>query len=458
MKKWIINFFGNFKKQKDGFFPKWVIDIDQYLLLNSPLIWSSRIHFILFYAIIICGINLLFVYVIPLKLGESFFSLAHVMLINFISTFILFFYWQYRQAFFNFRVMNGNTSRFHDIKVAVLFLLITFILFIAMLAPSLYYGERIADNFFDDELSEYHNFVNPFNDNPRTKLSFEEFNEKFQAYNNETSKIIGFGLKSWLNNERDRYYYYEMTDSAVFNLNGNHDIGVFEYIKKATKDRQTSGQSEFKYKWEFDLKSVSMDSVELDDRKIVRIDIPAVLIETNDLKPNNEKFINTEFNLTIYKLGEDQYFDVKDVQWAIIEDRILSSNIGFSANSNFKQNLFYFTKDYHQQFESHYIFFLIILFFAYYLFFSGFILKYFQIRIYIVNFILPIIFSIIFSLIIIDISELRDSYIYSSLLFVILTVLMFVVKNMWKTRILLWIMAMLPIICFLFLIQNKTVE
>ena len=127
--------------------PKYLKKIDHNLLINYPLLWSSKILHVLWIAIIVLSINLLLSWVYPLE----FFNIPNRTIFFFYSCFYssaLFITWLFLQQLFDFQLIHKGKRTYH-FKGLMLFYSITIIIFLSAFIPYNFFNARI-NNFISD--------------------------------------------------------------------------------------------------------------------------------------------------------------------------------------------------------------------------------------------------------------------------------------------------------------------
>lgn len=130
--------------------PSFLKRLDQYLLLNHPLIWISKIHYILFYGVLLNAVSALIGWTIPLDLIYPQDLALWYFLFSVISVVILCF-WIYRVVIFNIEKKFGNRKWTDEYKVFFLNFICVFTLFSFPFPFATIYNARVA-NYVNDSV------------------------------------------------------------------------------------------------------------------------------------------------------------------------------------------------------------------------------------------------------------------------------------------------------------------
>ncbi len=80
--------------------PKFLKRIDEYLLANHPILWISKLHYVVWYGLLLYLFSGLLGYVMPINLTSSTDAGLWYVLLTILS-FILSWFWGYRYLIFN---------------------------------------------------------------------------------------------------------------------------------------------------------------------------------------------------------------------------------------------------------------------------------------------------------------------------------------------------------------------
>lgn len=139
--------------------PPFLKRLDQYLLLNHPLIWISKIHYILFYGILLNAVSALIGLALPLDLMYPQDLALWYFLFSVISVVVLCF-WIYRVVIFNVEKKFGNRKWTDEYKLFLLNFSCVFILFSFPFPFATIYNARVANYVTDDVLINDINTLN----------------------------------------------------------------------------------------------------------------------------------------------------------------------------------------------------------------------------------------------------------------------------------------------------------
>ncbi|MBL7912621.1 MAG: hypothetical protein JNJ41_16285 [Bacteroidia bacterium] len=182
-----------FKKIAPGFLNR----IDTYLLTNYPIVWISKIHYVVWFGLLLYLISTLIGCFVPIDLTSRADSGLWFLLLSVLS-FILSWFWGYRYLIFNKEKNFGNLKFGDEYKnFFLVFLCVTIFAWFA--SPFVIsYNAKIAHMFTDDEIiqdvntlnetepyvvTNYYSYENSYD--TTKKQTFFNVN-KIYAYNNYT--------------------------------------------------------------------------------------------------------------------------------------------------------------------------------------------------------------------------------------------------------------------------------
>jgi len=209
--------------------PEAINQLDGHLLLNYPLLWASRIHYLLFFGFVILFLNHVIFSVVPV--GYDYVpDAAGFLVYSIMSGFFLWGVWVYYQSIMNFGFLRGIMMRGHSLGITGIFLSLILILALIFLAPYWVLNRRIVS-----ELVERNSDLPPiknFTEFPYSKIEPPEY--KQAAYVIADSTEITFDPKQ-LAGEED----YDTIDAvnkdiaqAAFNeyakIISSFESGLFE--------------------------------------------------------------------------------------------------------------------------------------------------------------------------------------------------------------------------------------
>lgn len=139
--------------------PKFIKNIDRYFLLNHPVLWISKIHYVLYYATIMWLFSGLVGMVVPVNLSQpQDIALWHVLFT--VLAIVLFCIWIYRNAIFNVEKKFGNRHWTDEFKLFFLYFISVFIFFSFGYPFAMVYNGRIANTVTTPEFIEDINTLN----------------------------------------------------------------------------------------------------------------------------------------------------------------------------------------------------------------------------------------------------------------------------------------------------------
>lgn len=305
---------------KSNILPSFVKRFDRYLLLNKPLIWSSRIHRLLFFGLSALVLNFFFVQAIPLEYDQPIFEGSNLLIGNIIIGILLTVYWLYTQAMFNYRINNGITKPLHEFKVATLFFTVVFFIVLIITLPERGYSNRVKEHFIEQQIPSdifYYSSLN--HSNP------VHFYQIVQNLENKEEIVLLGGLKSFFSE------YSGSTDSvALVRDNSSLNVRVEFYYDRvnnnySTPEERLHGSYEF-YLDEMESQTIYSSSYE---KTVESYKIPGKIYRDGG-KYNNSRGRADELIIWAYEV-EGKIFDAKHIQNWLITEKVLDQ-MGESDN------------------------------------------------------------------------------------------------------------------------------
>lgn len=139
--------------------PNFLKKIDSYLLLNGPIIWISKIHYVLFFGLLMWLFSALIGLIIPINLFQSQ-DLGFWYFLYTILAIIALCFWIYRNVIFNIEKKFGNRHWTDEYKIFILNFFAVFIFMSFAFPFSIIYNSRVANTVTDSELIEDINSLN----------------------------------------------------------------------------------------------------------------------------------------------------------------------------------------------------------------------------------------------------------------------------------------------------------
>lgn len=211
--------------------PKFIKRIDKYFLLNHPLLWISKVHYVLYYAIIMWLLSALIGFVVPVNLSQpQDIGLWYVLFT--VLAIVLFCVWIYRNAIFNVEKKFGNRHWTDEFKLFLLYFSCIFIFFSFAYPFAITYNTRIANTVTDAEFIEdintlnraepfiprqYHNYYNYYDSTKKT--TYYDINRRiefggFTPYMISHDTVQLRSLKSSYSLKLD-YDHDKLSDNAI---------------------------------------------------------------------------------------------------------------------------------------------------------------------------------------------------------------------------------------------------
>ncbi len=198
------------------FRPKFLRKIDDYLLINYPIIWISRIHYVFFYSLFSTLLITLIAFGTPITIGTSNNRGLFLFLFT-ISSIVFLCFWIYRNAIHNHEKNYGKRSIWDEYKLFGLYYICVLLIFSFNHVFSFALNYRLANVVSDEELVEIINTANLLEPLIDDGNSFQmDFNQAMKEIQEEIDS-------SKLSIEEKNYITGTFTPSA---------INSYEYSKK----------------------------------------------------------------------------------------------------------------------------------------------------------------------------------------------------------------------------------
>ncbi len=139
--------------------PNFLKQLDAYLLLNAPIIWISKIHYVLFFGLLMWLFSALIGFIIPINLFESQ-DLGIWYFLFTILAIVALCFWIYRNVIFNIEKKFGNRHWTDEYKIFFLSFFSVFIFMSFAFPFSIIYNNRVANTVTDAELINDINILN----------------------------------------------------------------------------------------------------------------------------------------------------------------------------------------------------------------------------------------------------------------------------------------------------------
>ncbi|MCD6065423.1 MAG: hypothetical protein K0S33_249 [Bacteroidetes bacterium] len=141
------------------FAPRFLKRLDQRLLLSSPILWLSKLHYVIYYTVILWLLTGLIALVIPINLADMVNNGIYYTFFTIISI-VLLCVWIYRNAIFNIESDYGNRKVTDEYKVFFINFLCVFLLFSYSYPFTYIYNARVANTLSEEELVSEINTLN----------------------------------------------------------------------------------------------------------------------------------------------------------------------------------------------------------------------------------------------------------------------------------------------------------
>lgn len=190
--------------------PKFINQLDSFLLVNHPVLWMSKIHYAIWHGAVLWIISAILGYVIPINLkGNAEYELWYFLFTVIGIVFLCF--WIFRFLIFN-KEKNYGSVNFADEYKSFILVFAAVGIFLLVPAPfEVVYSQRIANMYTDKEVLQDINTVNE-----RDPYLANSTNNYYSWYDS-TTKIQYLTVRQ-LNPYGSNYYtpYYMRSDSAKY--------------------------------------------------------------------------------------------------------------------------------------------------------------------------------------------------------------------------------------------------
>jgi len=154
------------KKIADFLNPFFMQQIDGYLLLHNRFLWISKIHYVLFYGLLVAGFMAAFVGFYPTTTANLPSTGAFVSILSFVLM-LPFLFWIYRQSFFSIEKEFGVKENLFEYKKIAVYLLAVFAFFAVPFMTYFMVEHKVKNVISDSELiadinqlNLYHSILN----------------------------------------------------------------------------------------------------------------------------------------------------------------------------------------------------------------------------------------------------------------------------------------------------------
>lgn len=141
------------------FAPKFLKSLDERLLLNSPILWISKLHYVVYYTLLMWLLTAIIAFILPINLTDMVGTGIYYTLFTILSI-ILLCVWLYKNAIFNIESDYGNRKWTDEYKVFFTYFLCIFLMFSSAYPFSIIYSQRIANQLSDEQMASDINTLN----------------------------------------------------------------------------------------------------------------------------------------------------------------------------------------------------------------------------------------------------------------------------------------------------------
>ena len=217
--------------------------IDDYMIINMPLLWSLKIHYVIFYSLIINILLSLFILSIPFKLGgvQTFPIVGYTLI--FIEIIVLF-VWRNNIIKYKSEVIFSNNKSLSFLRDTLGFLTIIFFIFLPSITftfPFQYKSEQLISKSEVDEFNKYaisysRDFRNSGNSPNAQSILMDSLNNdiykgNLSHYSTLKDLVTKFGYRKYKNNEKLEEYFRDNIEYAIdelYMVSNITYIGLFE--------------------------------------------------------------------------------------------------------------------------------------------------------------------------------------------------------------------------------------
>lgn len=139
--------------------PKFINKLDDYLLVNHPVVWISKIHYVLWHGIVLWALSALLGAIMPINLKTRIDYELWYFLFTVVAV-IVFCFWVYNYAIFNKEKKFGNRSFTDEYKNFFLVFASVFVFASAPWPFEILYSQRVASVVDDSQFIEDMNVLN----------------------------------------------------------------------------------------------------------------------------------------------------------------------------------------------------------------------------------------------------------------------------------------------------------
>ncbi len=202
--------------------PKFLRQIDEYLLANYPMLWISKIHYVIWFGFLLYLFSGLLGYAMPINLTSTTDSGLWYVLLTILS-FVLSWFWAYRYLIFNKEKNYGNLNITDEYKnFGLVFLCV--LIFICVAFPFVISNtKKLANLYTTDELIKDINTLNALE--PYVPTTYYSYENSYDT----TKKETFFNIRKF-NNNYSYTPYYMLNDSARFGYSERYTNKGKEYL------------------------------------------------------------------------------------------------------------------------------------------------------------------------------------------------------------------------------------
>ena len=190
--------------------PRFINNIDAFLLINHPILWMSKIHYVLWHGLTIWFLSALLGLVLPIDLTQRIEYEIWYFLFT-VLTLVVFCFWVFRYLIFN-KSKNYGSRKFSDEYKNFFLVFSSVTIFLLVPWPfELIYSQRIANMYSNEEVLQDMDQLN------QSDPYLVHSTNNYYSWYDSTSNIQYLNIRK-LNPYGSSYYtpYFMKSDSAKF--------------------------------------------------------------------------------------------------------------------------------------------------------------------------------------------------------------------------------------------------
>lgn len=232
------------------FIPNQIILFNNYFLTRFPILWSSRILYLLYFGVIILAFNFLIVGFQQISYA-SIPDTSYILIYNAVLNFIGLLIWVYYQTILDVKYFHGVKRQLFYLKSSILFFIIILFIILTSITPFIFLNSRIKDTLTDskiDSLIQSNKIalqeLKPYTDVDRVinaeKTNSEEILEKWESIKDitflETRQNPDYDILGQIEEAYSRLNTID-TFNILISLRGNINFSSYNDFKLFSDDK-----------------------------------------------------------------------------------------------------------------------------------------------------------------------------------------------------------------------------